>query len=298
MGKVAKYPVCPLAADARVVDAIAAHWPEYLMEGLELALFMLAACTFATFLFYANSPVLRRIPSPHARLTLMGLAMGLTAIAIILSPMGRRSGAHFNPAVSITFWLLGRMHRLDAMFYVAAQFLGGAFGVFIARELIGIPLGSPSVRYVITVPGRFGTSGAFFVELFMGLLLMTVVLVSGSSARLSRYSWLLVGLLVMTYVIVFSAVSGFGLNPARTVSSALFAGIWTGIWIYLSAPLLGMSIAAALFVTVSGAGTIYCGKTYHDLESPCPFRCRFRQLIQPVQRVARGKSNSTSLYPT
>ena len=65
--------------------------------------------------------------------------------------------------------------------------------------------------------------------------------------RLARISWLLVGLLVAIYVIVFSPVSGFSLNPARTVASALFAGVWSAMWLYLSAPVSGMLLAAVLY---------------------------------------------------
>jgi aquaporin Z len=283
------FPMRPLADRAGIGEAVASHWPEYLMEGLELALFMLAACVVATLLFYTGSPILHQVPSATGRLVLMGLAMGVTAIAIILSPMGRRSGAHFNPAVSITYLFLGRMHWLDTLFYVIAQFIGGAFGVAVAWMLIGFPLGSPSVRYVVTVPGRYGVWAAFLAEVFMGFLLMTFVLLSGSSARLARYTWLLVGLLVAMYVIVFSAVSGFGLNPARTFSSALFAGVWTAVWIYLSAPLLGMLMGAGCFVTVAGMDKVYCGKIYHDLDSTCPFRCRFQQLLEPHQRMSTAR---------
>ncbi len=273
-------PVVPtLAAEASVFDALSLHWVEYLFEGLELGLFMLAASAFGTLLFYPESPVVREFPSNSLRLVLMGLAMGTTAIAIILSPLGRRSGAHFNPAVSITFLFLGRMHRLDTLFYVIAQFLGGALGVLGARLLIGHPLASPSVRYVVTVPGRYGLTAAFAAECFMGWLLMTAVLFSSNNARFARYSWLLVGALVSLYVIAFSRISGFSVNPARTVSSALFANIWTALWIYLSAPLLGMLTAAAVFVLSAGSEAVLCAKVYHDLQSPCPFRCRFREAI-------------------
>ena len=81
------------------------------MEALELALFMLSACAFGTLLFYVHSPALSVIPDPSARLVLMGIAMGVTASAIIVSPMGRRSGAHFNPVVSLTF-LFSRQNPL------------------------------------------------------------------------------------------------------------------------------------------------------------------------------------------
>lgn len=223
------YAVHSLSPSATYQDAIALHWPEYLMEGVELGLFMLSASIFGTLLFYVKSPAVRYLPSSTERLIAMGVAMGLTAIGLIRSPLGRRSGAHFNPAVSITFWLLRKMHGFDAMFYIASQFVGGALGVFIAKLLIGAPLESLSVRYVVTVPGSYGVLAAFISEFFMGWLTMTVVLFSGNKPRLARFTWLHVGILVTMYVIGFSAISGFSVNPARTLSSAIFAGVWTAI---------------------------------------------------------------------
>jgi aquaporin Z len=283
----ATYVVRELSSSATLADAIALHWPEYLFEGLELGAFMLAACAFGTLLFYSESPVVFAVPSATVRLVLMGAAMGGTAIAIILSPMGRRSGAHFNPIVSFTFFCLGKMHRLDAFLYIVFQFAGGAFGVLVAKILIGPQLASPSVRYVVTVPGQYGVPLAFLAEFFMGLLTMTVVLQSANRPGLSRITWLLVGLLVATYVIAFSPVSGFSLNPARTISSALFAGVWTVMWLYLTAPLLGMLVAATLYVLSSGSEAVLCAKIYHDLHSPCPFRCHFRRLAQPGSSASR-----------
>jgi aquaporin Z len=111
----------------------------------------------------------------------------------------------------------------------------------------------------------------------MGWLMMTVVLASANNPRFARFTWLFVGLLVTMYVIVFSTVSGFSVNPARTVASALFAGIWTALWIYFVAPIVGMLAAAALYVMRSGWNAVLCAKIYHDQNSRCPFRCRFRE---------------------
>ena len=61
---------------------------------------------------------------------LTGIAMGSTAIALVFSPLGKRSGAHFNPAVTLTFWRLGKVKNWDAVFYIVAQFIGGIAGVF------------------------------------------------------------------------------------------------------------------------------------------------------------------------
>src|SRR6478735_5954528 len=95
--------------------AIREHWPEYLCEGLELCLFMISAGAFTILLFHPSSPAVRVIPDPFVRRMLTGMAMGATAIAIIFSPLGKRSGAHFNPAVTLTFWRLGKVKGIDAI---------------------------------------------------------------------------------------------------------------------------------------------------------------------------------------
>ena len=89
--------------------ALKKHWPEYLMEATELGLFMFSACAFTILLFHPSSPIAQAIHDGVLRRLLMGTAMGSTAIAIIFSPLGQRSGAHFNPAVTWTFFRLGKI---------------------------------------------------------------------------------------------------------------------------------------------------------------------------------------------
>ena len=94
--------------------ALAAHWPEYLMEASELGIFMVSACLFTVLLFHPSSLAVTAIPNEFVRRTLTGLAMGATAIALIYSPLGARSGAHFNPSVTLTFFRMGRIAGWDA----------------------------------------------------------------------------------------------------------------------------------------------------------------------------------------
>src|SRR2546425_8732756 len=117
--------------------AWASHWPEYLVEAAALGLFMLSACAFGALLEHPMSPVHQSIEDPFIRRALTGLAMGLTAIGIIYSPWGRRSGAHMNPSVTLSFLALGKIAPWDAFFYIASQFAGGALGVMLAALLIG-----------------------------------------------------------------------------------------------------------------------------------------------------------------
>ena len=105
-------------------DSLRLHWPEYLMEAGESGFYLFSACAVATLLWHPASPIQRYLPSDAVRRMLMGLAMGATIIAIVLSPWGKQSGAHFNPAVTFTFYRLGKVASWDAVFYCAAQLLG------------------------------------------------------------------------------------------------------------------------------------------------------------------------------
>jgi len=140
------------------------NWILYVFEGIELAIFMISACAFTVLLFDPSHAAMRIVPSAGVRRLLMGIAMGLTAIFIIHSPMGKRSGAHFNPAISLTYFLLGKMVKWDAAFYILFQFLGGILGVGIAALFLWNSISTPQVDYAVTVPGPAGTAAAFLAE--------------------------------------------------------------------------------------------------------------------------------------
>src|SRR6266704_6635806 len=147
-----------------MIRALREHWPEYLCEAAELGLFMISAGLFTILLWHPSSPIPNMIPSEFIRRTLTGIAMGSTAIALVFSPLGKRSGAHFNPAVTLTFWRLGKVKNWDAFFYVIAQFIGGITGVLVVALLARMALSHPAVKYVATLPGSRGVSVAFLAE--------------------------------------------------------------------------------------------------------------------------------------
>ena len=236
---------------------------------------MISACVFTVLLFDPASAALRLFPSPVIRRVLMGIAMGATAILIIHSPMGKRSGAHFNPAITLTYLRLRKIARSDAIFYVVFQFLGGIFGVGVSALILGRIISIPQVDYAITVPGIYGTAAAFFAELFMATLLMAVVLWSSNRPALANYTSYFVGILIAFYIVFFAPVSGFSINPARTTGSAVFANVWTALWLYFTAPLLGMMASAQAYLLTHGADHILCAKLHPDPKYPCPFLCHF-----------------------
>jgi aquaporin Z len=97
-------------------DALTSHWPEYLMEAAGLGLFMLSTCMFGTLVAHPASPLGRAIGRPLMLRALMGVAMGVTAFALVRSPWGQRSGAHLNPAFTLTFYRLGKIGGWDTGF--------------------------------------------------------------------------------------------------------------------------------------------------------------------------------------
>jgi len=269
--------------------ALSQHWRLYLDEAAELALFMISACVCTVLLFRPGCTAISLVPSAALRRLAMGFAMGLTAVLIIHSPMGKRSGAHFNPAITLTYLRLGKIARWDAVFYVLFQFAGGVAGVGVSALVLGPQLAAPGVEYAVTVPGVYGTAGAFAAELFMAALLMGVVLFTSNRTRLAPYTGYAVGVLIVFYILLFAPVSGFSINPARTVGSAVFAHVWTAGWVYFAAPLLGMLGVAEAYLRAYGAERILCAKLHLDPAYPCPFLCR-----SPLHRHADGPAPAPS----
>jgi aquaporin Z len=259
------------------VEALRRHWRLYVYEGAELAWFMVAACVATVVLFGAGSMGMRAVPSAALRRLLMGVAMGATAVMIIHSPMGKRSGAHFNPAITLTYLRLGKIGMWDALGYVVGQFVGGVAGVGLSALMLGKLLAQPSVEYAVTVPGMGGTVGAFGAELLMAALLMGMVLWTTNRARYARLTSYAVGVLIVNYIFFFAPVSGFSINPARTVGSAVFAGIWTAWWVYFVAPLVGMLGAAEVYVRRYGIERVLCAKLHPSPSVLCPFECGVRE---------------------
>ena len=239
---------------------------------------MFCICLFGTILYSNASPMTRFALSRPESAAIMGMGVAGTTLLIIRSPFGRRSGAHFNPAITLTYLCLGRIHRWDALYYVAVQFSGALCGVFIARQILGPALSSDPVRYVVTVPGSYGRGVAFISEFLLSALLMGVVLFATNHRTLARFSPFMVAAVTVLYFTICSSISGFSVNPARTFSSAIFAWIWWGIWIYFIAPFLGMLAAAGIYIRTFGPTRVYCAKVFHDLRSTCPFPCRFAHL--------------------
>ena len=140
------------------------------------------------------------------------------------------------------------MCRYDAMFFVLFQTTGGTVAVFIMRQLMGSILIDAPVNSAVTVPGKFGVGWAIVTELIIAFVTMSMVLFTSNNDKQKKYTRIIAGCLVCTWVIVAGPISGFGMNPARSLASALPANIWSAFWIYLSLPFVGMLLAARFFL--------------------------------------------------
>jgi aquaporin Z len=283
------YPVTTLAQSASVTEAATLHWKEYVMESTELGALMLSTCVWGTLTYSDESPLSSLGLSAVSSSILMGTAVAVTTYMIIRSPFGRRSGAHMNPSVTLTFLSLGRVHRWDALWYTVAHFVGAFAGVLAARQILGRSLSAPSVQYMVTEPGKHGNGITFAGEFLLSGVLMATILYSSNHRRLARFTPTLVAVLTILFFVLSPSRSGFSVNPARTFSSAVFAGTWEGLWIYFAAPSLGMLLAAAVYIKTVGLNRVYCAKVFHDTRSVCPFRCQFEHVYDDFDHFPRRR---------
>lgn len=239
------------------------------IDGALLGTFMLSVGTFGSLIFSPASPFYHLTSSDLVRRLLMGAAMGLTAVALIYSPWGGRSGAHMNPAVTLAFLRLGRIRPLHALGYVIWQFAFGLLGVLAISAIMGSLFTGDPVRYAPTVPGRWGLGAAFAAELAMTFTLMLTLLYVSNTRRLAAYTPWFAGLFLFAYIALAGPISGMSLNPARTLASAVPSGEYTAIWIYFTAPVLGMLLSAELFVRLRRLPAVHCCKLNHLRREIC-----------------------------
>lgn len=258
------------------METLSKHWPEYLMEAAELAIFIVIASLFACLFRYPGSPVYQAVANEQLRQLLLGIAMGVTAITLIHSPWGKQSGAHLNPAVTLTFYRLGKVRKQDAIFYVLFQCIGGLLGIYLAILLLGNIFTNEPINYIVTVPGMWGWMVAVVGEFTIAFITMSVVLVTSNHKTLSRYTGRFVGCLLMLYIALESPISGVGMNPARSFASAFAAQNWMAFPLYVFTPLAGMFSAAELYQNLFGRQAVKCAKLNHHTHKRCIFRCGYR----------------------
>jgi aquaporin Z len=242
------------------------HWRIWGAEAAATALLMLGGLSVIAALLGRHSPIIASIPSPSARLLLVGVLFGSCVALLALSPLGRLSGAHLNPAVTLAFRVLGKVSWHDVAGYLAAQLVGAVVGSLAFRLAWG--------HEAATVSGgethpSVATPLALLLEAVMTAALMATILGFDSRERLMRWTPLAVVPVIALLVWQGGPLTGTSLNPARSAGPAIAFGDLTGLWLYLLAPSVGAVALAMAWRLGDKRGGPKTAKLFHDARYPC-----------------------------
>jgi aquaporin Z len=247
-------------------------WRELVAEFAGTALLLAVGLSVVVVDFAPGLPVAGAVTDPDLRRLVTGLLFAATATALVYSPLGRISGGHFNPAVTLAFLHLRKITWPGAVGYAIAQVTGAVLGAYLVVLVWGRD--ATSVDVGATLPALGGPLAALAAEIAMTFALLLLVLTFVDRPRLMPFTAAAAGVLVVVLAFFGGPVSGTSLNPARSLGPALAADIWTWLWIYLLAPTVGALLAALYYGWRHE--TVACGKLIHDSAYTCRFLdCRY-----------------------
>jgi aquaporin Z len=235
------------------------HFGEWGAELVGTAILVFAAMSAVTVMFHPDSTVEDWIPSTSTRLLVLGLVFAVIIVAIATSPLGRLSGAHLNPAVTLAFWITGHVHPHDLFGYWAAQFTGGMVGAYVLRAVWGGT--AAEVEYGAISP-EVGAGAAVAIEALMVALIIAAMFFFLSERRLVPWTAVIAGLVVAADTWLGAPKTNTGLNPARTLGPSIVSGHWQDWWVYFIGPAAGAALVALLWQAVPRV--ILTAKLFHD----------------------------------
>jgi aquaporin Z len=257
---------------------------EYAAEFAGTALLLLVGLSAVCADFSPQSPVVAALADSNVRRLITGVIFAGTGTAIMYSPLGKRSGGHINPAVTLAFLRLGKITPKSAATYIAVQIAGALTG---AALVLAIWRGwATSVRLGATLPNDGGAAAAVAAEVVATFLFVSLILNFANRPRLMPFTAAAAGALWAFLIFVEAPVSGTSLNPARSLGPAVVGGTLTDLWIYLLAPPVG-ALAAALVYRHQRSG-MACGKLFHSTTVECRFLdCQY---TPPDQRLKASQN--------
>ena len=234
-------------------------WRLFLAETIGTAVLLFGGLSLVIFMFGAGSPIEPLLPSVAVRRIITGFLFGCVGTMVALSAVGKESGAHINPAVTLGFWLMQKLDGKTALGYMLSQLAGAVLGcvpLFIWGAM------GRSIDFGATVPG----SGYTLQTAMLGEVITTFGLVASlfvflGFRSLRSFTPFMVPFLYAVMVPLEASISGTSTNPARTFGPAVISGQWHGWWIYWAGPLIGT--LAAILACSSFAKRIEVAKLYH-----------------------------------
>jgi aquaporin Z len=217
-------------------------WRLFCYELGGTAVLVLVGLSLVIVMFGTRSPMAQLVPSEGLRRLITGFLFGTTGASIALSVVGKESGAHINPAVTMVFWLFRRLDSRTAVIYVLAQIAGGIIG---ALPLLAWGSMGRSVAFGATLPGAgYSTQAVLLGEVVTTFAMVSLLCVFIGFRRLRPFTPGIFPPLYAIMVYLEASISGTSTNPARSLGPALVSGQWQGWWIYWVGPLVGAFLAA------------------------------------------------------
>jgi aquaporin Z len=217
----------------------------FFSELIGTGLLVLIGLSLVIFMFGSGTPMAGIIPNEGVRSLITGFLFGTTGASIALSPVGKISGAHINPIVSLGFRIIGRISLKQTLVYIIAQLTGASIGCL--PLLFWGEMGK-SVAYGATLPGEgYSTMTVFLGETITTFTMISLLTIFLAYRKIRRFTPALFPPLYSIMVWAESPISGTSTNPARSFGPALISGQWDGWWIYWLSPVLGTFLALLVF---------------------------------------------------
>lgn len=237
------------------------HLAEWAAELVGTMILVFGGLSAVVLDFHRGTPVARLIPSVSGRLLLTGTLFAATGSLVVVSPLGRRSGGHLNPAVTLAFWLTDHVHPHDLAGYCGAQLAGGLAGTALLRVTWGAR--AAQLHDGITLPApRIGGAEAVVIEAVMTAALVLTIFACVASPRTARWTPAAIWILVTLEVWRGAPFTGTSLNPARSLGPAVVSGDFHSFWVYVIGPLGGAAVAAVVWRVAPWR--ILTAKLFHD----------------------------------
>jgi aquaporin Z len=202
-------------------------------------------------------------------------------VAIATSPIGRLSGAHLNPVVTLAFWITGHVHPHDLFGYWTAQLAGGVLGTLALRAVWADT--AAGVDYGAITP-EVGAAAAVAIEALMVGVLIGAMFLFLSARAWVRWTPVAAGVVVTVDTWLGSELTNTGLNPARTLGPSIVSGQWQEWWVYFLGPAGGAALVAVLWLMVPRV--ILTAKLFHDPSYRSVLRTHLPAARQPSAKKA------------
>ncbi len=176
------------------------------------------------------------------------VAMHFIGLAIVVYAFGKYSMAHFNPAVTIAFFITKHVNGRQLPYYFAAQaigaFMGSIFVLLVMGDYANLGTNYPSPTSTVEANVSY--------EILTSIFLMGVIYIVIHFKKLGKLTGVAIGGIIALDVLFFGLVSGASMNPIRSLAPAVISGVTGDLWLYLTTPFIGTIIVAAIYKVLSG----------------------------------------------